>query len=43
MKNMYITKTTNRGKIIEIEFCIKLVLTNFEDSSKKTIDTNPNR
>ena len=31
------------GKIIKIKLCIKFVLINFEDSSKKTIDKNPNK
>ena len=31
------------GKIIKIKFCIKFVLINFEDNSKKIIDINPNK
>ena len=42
-KNMYITKINNMGKIIKNKLCIKFVLTNFEDSSEKIIDKNPNK
>ena len=40
---MYIIKINIMGKIIKNKLCIKFVLTNFEDSSKKTIDKNPNK
>jgi hypothetical protein len=40
---MYIIKINNMGKIIKNKLCIKSVLTNFGDSSKKTIDKNPNK
>ena len=31
------------GKIIKNKLCIKFELINFEESSKKTIDKNPNK
>ena len=42
-KYTYIVKINNMGKIIKNKLCIKFVLINFEDSSKKTIDKNSNK
>ena len=42
-KYTYIVIINNMGKIIKNKLCTKFVLINFEDSSKKIIDKNPNK
>ena len=40
---MYIINTDNTGNVIKNKFCIRFVVINFEDNSKKMIAKNPKK